>query len=1757
MAHSIRGAADFVSSWFAELLGCTDAFKQRLAIDNAASFPFPQDPRISDVIDESASLEQGFFADAWLAGLIHESLESNVSPGRTSSCKTPNKKPHQHVSFVDAVEVFEFEVGLSVVADPCSDRTFLTMHSDARCMVNRAREPKAQAGSFSDDDACTDAVLLNGVFAHGPQNDERGSFFAGCPCLLPSSSVKSPPHSHEFRIRLSLRPFLDQPLHPDLCKVSTATTVLADLISGLAPCSLFADIRHLEAPAWVKQGTLSFPISDGLPLWEPGSQIHVWSDGSEIQNHAGSAFAVMVWRPSVGWSFAGVCAASSKASTMGEEIFDACEAEAAALVQAMSWLLACPLGTSMFLHYDCNSAGLAVTGDWKIPEGPSGAPCRVHRRARALFLLLQALGHDVKVEHVEAHTGDLMNELADCAAKAAAQCGPFSPWLRDDWKQVLVSDLVEWLWLLPWHARSYELPSLWDVVAGRAGDHVAKDFSSATLVPDVKKVPVHRPVDTVATCQWRVGTFNACTLRDGDDRSELERGLYVTGRQKLVQFQVRELGVCLCGIQETRLPASSSCTCDDWICLGSACDSAGQGGCSLWCDARCPFASKDGSQSFISLKDCHVVCSLPRLLIVRLACAGISCVCVVGHAPHELRPWEERSQWWRQCCRELVAARKPSDEVILFLDANARIGLPEHDLIGEVGAERCNSNGELLLDFIASADLRLPATTSLHQGPSHTWVSPTGFRARLDYVVVSSDLAPCVQSSWVVDDIDLMLGSDHDHKIACLDIALQKKGKSSQQHQRRLVKLDPALIHNWQVSAWQLPGQRWGTGVDKHLAFLSHGWFQAARKFEHKRPIFRRQSYVTDEIVAQVRRRKKLKLAVKEAQHASDLARVWCAFATWNRNRAAVQRADRALHFADVLTAVRWRAFFRLGKEVRAMLKTAKANKLSELAIRFRKVAEHGDTKQLFKALAPFRPGGQRLASVQPTMAVRGPSGEPFPDKAALAEFWSDHFGQIEGGERVSEQELHDSYVEHASSVVDFRPCLDELPSVIDWEMCFRGLQAGKSPGPDGLSHDLIKAAGTAVPLKSYPLALKVAVTGVEPLRWRGGLAWAIFKRKGNGSQASHYRSILVSDVLGKRFHSWVRRSLSPTLEGFAPELQHGPVGKHAISEIALLVRTFQEHMRERRISHALLFVDVQQAFYSLVRQLLLREESDIKDLVLLCETLKFSHDHIALVLQTFEHEGVGLDSLSSTWKSRLKDLCASTWFHVFGDSSPVRTLRGSKPGDPLADLLYGFVMASILKDIEGQLIDAGVVPSISVVGIMPQTNAEATHVPCAAAWQDDAVFMLGVDRACDLLPACRRAARLVHQCFQSRCLELNYTSGKTELVCSPVGVGAKKAKLDICKDPVLKLAFLPDVGSAHTVGCVPIYKHLGSFVDMSASLLPDINRRLGQAGSLIRPLRKRVFGDPHVALSTRRMIFRSLVLSRALVNVAAWSGMRIAEKLAWQSGVLHLYGALLVGPQAKHDAHVSHRELLRAVGLPAPIDLLRLERLRLLAQLLHKSCSRVHELLEASIGAQRCWLTEILDDWQWLRGLLSLSIPGDQEDVSIALGYLAGRTSQLSAWVRRAWYKSCANWAFCEIVVPRTGPMIVHQCPFCCAKLRGKAGLAGHLALKHGLRSKARFLVRTATCPACLKCFHTRSRLLFHLQRSSPKCFSSLCATETLLSNQVVRELDSQERNRCKKGRRRSMADRRPVVQTDAPMPTTPVNEEGTVPTHFIEDFL
>ena len=69
-----------------------------------------------------------------------------------------------------------------------------------------------------------------------------------------------------------------------------------------------------------------------------------------------------------------------------------------------------------------------------------------------------------------------------------------------------------------------------------------------------------------------------------------------------------------------------------------------------------------------------------------------------------------------------------------------------------------------------------------------------------------------------------------------------------------------------------------------------------------------------------------------------------------------------------------------------------------------------------------------------------------------------------------------------------------------------------------------------------------------------------------------------------------------PWPEEVAHLLQHGPVGRHATTELPLYVRTFQAHMRERKLPSACLFVDVQSAFYSMLRHFLIGHDPQVGD---------------------------------------------------------------------------------------------------------------------------------------------------------------------------------------------------------------------------------------------------------------------------------------------------------------------------------------------------------------------------------------------------------------------------------------------------------------------------------------------------------------------------------------------------------------------------------
>ena len=58
------------------------------------------------------------------------------------------------------------------------------------------------------------------------------------------------------------------------------------------------------------------------------------------------------------------------------------------------------------------------------------------------------------------------------------------------------------------------------------------------------------------------------------------------------------------------------------------------------------------------------------------------------------------------------------------------------------------------------------------------------------------------------------------------------------------------------------------------------------------------------------------------------------------------------------------------------------------------------------------------------------------------------------------------------------------------------------------------------------------------------------------------------------------------------------------------------------------------------------------------------------------------------------------THFHTNGVQNPMETLKGTRPGVPLADVVYGFLMAKILKTIAQQMDIIDVLAKVLQMGI-------------------------------------------------------------------------------------------------------------------------------------------------------------------------------------------------------------------------------------------------------------------------------------------------------------------------------------------------------------------------------------------------------------------------------------------------------------------------
>ena len=203
----------------------------------------------------------------------------------------------------------------------------------------------------------------------------------------------------------------------------------------------------------------------------------------------------------------------------------------------------------------------------------------------------------------------------------------------------------------------------------------------------------------------------------------------------------------------------------------------------------------------------------------------------------------------------------------------------------------------------------------------------------------------------------------------------------------------------------------------------------------------------------------------------------------------------------------------------------------------------------------------------------------------------------------------------------------------------------------------------------------------------------------------------------------------------------------------------------------------------------------------------------------------------------------------------------------------------------------------------------------------------------------------------------------------------------------------------------------------------------------------------------------------------------------------------------------------------------MRTFRLRLAGQLANTHCPEVLQLLDASVGQPRCWLTALSSDFAWALSKLPahlLQPLSSDSDIAALFTWISKNGRRWKTILKRLWTATCGKGAAGDLPSAQAQQDPNFACKLCQFSCGTRHALAAHLARRHRLMSKISFFVRDSVCMACHVQFHTRTRLLKHLTKSSPSCrgFHLTHCRRTSLREHDLLASGERKRFRSSKGR-------------------------------------
>ena len=1260
------------------------------------------------------------------------------------------------------------------------------------------------------------------------------------------------------------------------------------------------------------------------------------------------------------------------------------------------------------------------------------------------------------------------------------------------------------------------LPYLWMLFEKKAGlpryvggcfdvspPSLPEEAAAENCVP-TQRIIRHQMALSLATCN--VGSL--FTSPDG-----------YGGKLAYLRQQMKALQINLLGVQEARSPAGTSLA-DDIIRLASGCEQ-GRLGVELWINTTQPIAYNGVRPCYISKSQIQVVHADSRRLLVRISNPCIECHVCVLHAPQSGRPLQERRDWWHETNR-ILQNNTGNISLYVLIDANAKTG-PSCDANIFDKDDQCSANTEFFREFLSARSLCLPSTSHIHQGKDSTWTSRDGQTMhRIDFVAIPSDELSYCTHSCVVEHFDT--GNSHeDHQAVALQLQWTQDRVIRRHSKNQLGRFDrnAILARRDLLDLQSVSASPWHADVETHVQSINsalHSKLQAACPI-HKQG--KKKYYITDE--AWILRSAKLHLRrrIQNARRQSRLDALRLVFWAWQNQDCSQTDQAQTLeqHAAHVNTMLCLTLhlncrYFKITKVLKRALQTTKQRQLvKELEHVNEKTAAGSILQTLKPFIGPTNPKKQKRVGLP---AVRNDDGSICATPEEAQTRWIEFFSLMEGGRRLTHQDYRTIWHANLRKFLANEPFVvaaTELPSLVELEAAFRRVSTGKAISLDGIPPELCKAKATDLAKLTYSMLMKVFLHGQEAAEHKGGRLAIAWKNRGDPRDCDTHRSLLVSSHIGKTIHRALRQKHHGLYTAFMQAQQLGGRPKIPVGIPLHLSRAFLRWQHRLQRPTACIFLDLAEAFYRLIRPLALGGEIQDDDLAVIAirlgldeDTLHQFHDQLQ------DPSAIQQAGASPTVQRFLQALHSDTWFTIGTQNDVVRTSIGSRPGDSYADVVFGLLWAKLLRQYETALTEHGIIETIPIIALpclFDEIPTVGLHAPFVGpTWMDDLNVCLAADTNHGIERKTATALSILLDMCKAFHMEPNLRKGKTEVMFAFRGAQTRAFRRRYYSSHEC----LPIVCESGTV-CVSVvsrYLHLGGILHHRDVDRVEVTRRLAIAHQAFTAHRRVIFHNKHLQWEKRCELFTTLILSKLVYGLESWTMQSQAVKAQFHGGVMHLYRRLLKVP---HDRHMTDLQLLAQTGMPKPDELLRSCRLRYFGTL-HRCGQAANWGLLAEDTA---WIQLLQDDFRWVWEQIChttdlpdpvMHYPAWKDLIIFHATYwkkLIRRSVAHAVAQRRNYlvalelHQNVGKVLYDHQWVKRlptddrtTMPTAHYGCMQCQNRCLSHAGESVHMFKKHGQIAKARQLFAETHCPACLREYHTRTKVLAHL-RTAVTCRQQL----------------------------------------------------------------